>query len=144
MNTVLNFSLITPQLRADLPDLRFTEIDSSVPAGAAAALTEKGRYDYLVVKDQGNVAGFFFPEYVKGIIHARGAEIFQANSFDMNALPHPAFSLVQIIDRIDAHNIDFRSDLVNVNPTIFLCSVGGGHIVFRQNCPIHHVRANRI
>jgi hypothetical protein len=124
----------------NIQNLHFVEIDSAFCAQKAAALAEKGKYDFLIVKDRGEIVGLFFPEYLKQILHSNEADI--VYRYNLKALPAENISLVEIIEQIDAQNIDFHSELVNVSPNIWKCRSGVGHITFSNPCPIHNTMAD--
>lgn len=133
-NSVLNFSLMRPK---EVPrNLPLIEVDASLSAEQATTLAESGNYKVIVVKDHGDVVGLLFPEYLLRIlpthhrvVNARGKGL------------SPGLNLVQMIRQIDADEIDFHSETVNIQPDIWICSGGGGHIAPGSPCPEHNIPA---
>ena len=139
MNSVLNFSYHTAVLPSSLEGLNFAEISSKTPAYDAAVLSEKKNYDFLIVKENKNQVGLFFPAYLKEFLHAKGKEIFQTHSFRLDAVPGQSETLPVMIKKMDSKNVDFHSEHVNIIPSFRKCPEGGGHIIYGTHCSIHNI-----
>lgn len=139
MNSVLNFCYRTSELPSTLKGLKFAEISATTPAYDAAVLSEKKNYDFLIVKENKNQVGLFFPAYLKEFFHAKGEEIFQTHSFSLDAVPGQSETLPVMIKKMDLKNVDFHSEHVNIIPAFRKCPGGGGHIIYGIHCSIHDI-----
>lgn len=129
-NPVLNFSWRTN--RADLPGVKgpVVEIDSSLPAVEAARIAARDSLTILVVRDRNQqTLGVFLPDYLKQALP--GHPLTKAIGVDLDE----SADLAEMIEAIDAANLDFHSELVNVVPNLRLCPEG--HLVAAHFCQTH-------
>ena len=129
-NPVLNFSWRTSL--ADLPGVKgpVVEIDPSLPAVEAARIAGKDPMTILVVRDQNQqTLGVFLPDYLKQALPGHPLNTAAGGDLDESA------DLADMIEAIDAADVDFHSELVNIVPNLRLCPEG--HLVAAHFCQTH-------
>lgn len=130
-NDVLNFSW-RPGVPIQIhPDLRVGLVPSSIAAVEAAEIAERNGCDVLIVTKDGTPAGAFFRDYLREILPSR------ARVGAAGVTLSPTASLPEMIRLIDQSGLDFHSELVNIEPTLFKCP--NGHVTSANPCPRHHV-----
>lgn len=110
-------------------NLKVGTVDISVTAQEAARLAEERGYEVLIVREGDRPEAVFFPGYLRDLLphHPLGEE----------AGVEDNMSLAEIIEQIDAADIDFHSERVNYYPSLRMCPEG--HITSDDPCPRHSI-----